>query len=75
MDESEGWHLVIQSYPTLSQCDINEKRSRKNLILELQAMLRRGKKEKRINTIAFAVTVSFLARSRQKILLPTLIKH
>lgn len=29
-------------------------------------MLRRGKREKRKDTIAFAVTVSFLARSRQK---------
>lgn len=49
-------------------------KSRKKII-KVQAMLRWGKREERKDSASYAVTLSFLARSRQKILLPTSINH
>lgn len=43
-----------------------QEKVKKNSAVEHRVMPRRGKREMRKDTVAFAVTVSFLARSRKK---------
>lgn len=73
--ELGGWHFLSQTHPTQCQHDMMEKSPGKNLIIKVQAMLRWGKREERKDSTSYAVTLSFLARPRQKILLPTSINR